>query len=75
MLVTQNQRFNIPAGYLGILKFINQKYHRHFRKEDFKDDKAMIDYMLSLKCLLIHRKGHVLGVFLKGRNRMEWHLQ
>ena len=29
------------------LKFINKHYQQHFKKEDFKDENAMVDYILN----------------------------
>ena len=31
---------------LFLLQFINKKYNQHFKKEDFKDVNARIDYIL-----------------------------
>jgi hypothetical protein len=45
ILISEKNTTNMPI--LKILQFINKRYGQHFSKKDFKDGKAMINYILD----------------------------
>jgi hypothetical protein len=45
--INRHTIFHFLSHTPQLLQFINKRYDQHFNKNDFKDEKAMIDYILN----------------------------